>query len=51
MRILSMIFGLVRALGRFSSNPSQPLISNIYPPPFNIPDDKNETRQQAKPVS
>jgi hypothetical protein len=42
MRILSMIFGLVRAFGRFCSNPSQPLISNIYPPPFNVPSDKKD---------
>ncbi|KAI6188459.1 1-phosphatidylinositol 4-kinase [Aphelenchoides besseyi] len=34
MRVLSMIFGLIRAIGRFSDDPNIPLISYIYPPPF-----------------
>ncbi|KAI6240099.1 1-phosphatidylinositol 4-kinase [Aphelenchoides fujianensis] len=34
MRVLSMIFGTVRAIGRFSNDPNIPLISYIYPPPF-----------------
>ncbi|CAD5216891.1 unnamed protein product [Bursaphelenchus okinawaensis] len=36
MRVVSMIFGLLRTIGRFSADPNNPLISNIYPPPFAI---------------
>lgn len=37
MRILSMLFGLLRSIGRFTPNPDFPLISSVYPPPFSVP--------------
>lgn len=37
MRILSMLFGLLRSIGRFTPNPNFPLISSVYPPPFSVP--------------
>ena len=42
MRVLSMIFGLLRTIGRFSSNMEAPLISNIYPLPFSVLPENNQ---------
>lgn len=41
MRVLSMIFGIVRSIGRFSGNAQVPLISHIFPPPFNVNGDSS----------
>lgn len=38
MKILCMIIGLMRSIGRFSVDLSFPLISYIYPLPFHLPD-------------
>jgi hypothetical protein len=38
-----MIFGLVRAFGRFTNSPAQPLISHIFPPPFSVPSTEAKT--------
>lgn len=49
MRVLSMIFGLVRSIGRYSADPNVFLISHIFPPPFSLPGTQkaSETGQKS----
>ncbi|CAD5222232.1 unnamed protein product [Bursaphelenchus xylophilus] len=51
MRVISMIFGLVRTIGRFSGDPKAPLISNIYPPPFKIQSEDDQNGGKPKNVT
>lgn len=40
MKFVTMLFGLMRSMGRFSNSISAPLISHIFPPLFKINTEK-----------